>query len=90
MPQIKSAEKRVRVTARKTMQNKIVKTGLKNRVKKFNVAIAGKDAAKASELLKEVSGAYDTAVIKGTIHKNKANRKKSRLAKTLNNAALKA
>jgi len=88
LPNIKSAEKRVKIIAKKTMQNRIVKTGLKNRVKKFNAAIEGKDAAKASELLREVSGAFDTAVSKGTIHKNKANRKKSRIAKALNNASL--
>ena len=86
MPNIKSAEKRVKVSEKKTMQNRVIKTGLKSRVKKLSAAIEGKDATKAAELYKEVSGAYDKAVAKGTVHKNKANRKKSRLAKAVNTA----
>ncbi len=86
LPNIKSAEKRIKVSERKTLENKIIKTGLKTRVKKFNAAVGEKDLEKSAELLKEVSGAYDKAVLKGTIHKNKANRKKSRLAIALNKA----
>jgi small subunit ribosomal protein S20 len=86
LPNIKSAEKRVKVTEKKTLQNRVIKTGLKSRVKKFNVAAEGKDTAKAEALYKEVSSAYDKAASKGAIHKNKANRKKSRLAKALNEA----
>lgn len=86
MPNIKSAEKRVKIIAKKTLENRVIKTGLKTKVKKFNTAIEEKDTAKAAVLLRDVSGAYDTAASKGTIHKNKANRKKSRLAKALNSA----
>lgn len=86
MPNIKSAEKRVKVTEKKSLENRVIKTGLKSRVKKFNAAMTEKDVTKAAELYKEVSGAFDKAVNKGTIHKNKANRKKSRLAKALNEA----
>lgn len=87
LPNIKSAEKRVRISIKKTMENRVIKTGLKTSVKKFNTALTEKDPAKAADLLKSVSGAFDTAAAKGTIHKNKANRKKSRLAKALNNAS---
>lgn len=88
LPNIKSAEKRVKVTAKKSLQNRVIKTGLKSRVKKFNAAVEEKDAAKAETLYKEVSGSFDKAASKGAIHKNKANRKKSRLAKALNGASL--
>lgn len=88
MPNIKSAEKRVKVTAKKTLQNRVIKTGLKTRVKKFNAAVEQKDLSQAQTLYKEVSGALDKAAGKGTIHKNKANRKKSRLAKALNGASV--
>ena len=49
MPNIKSAKKRVKVIATKTMQNKAINSQLKTEIKKANAAIAngdeGKDAA---------------------------------------------
>ena len=39
MPNIKSAEKRVRVTAAKTLQNKMAKSSLKTAIKSFYAKI---------------------------------------------------
>jgi small subunit ribosomal protein S20 len=88
LPNIKSAEKRVKISEKRALQNRVIKTGLKSRVKKLNAAVEAKDADKTAALYKEVSGAFDKAASKGTIHKNKANRKKSRLAKAISNASV--
>ncbi len=85
MPNIKSAKKRVKVIATKTMQNKIVKSNLKTAVKKANAAVesnASDKAAAVREAIKKV----DQACAKGIMHKNCAARKKSQLAKKLNAA----
>lgn len=86
MPNIKSAEKRVKVTQTRTMRNKAVKTSLKTDIKKFDAALKEGDLELAQAKLRVASGALDSAARRGTIHKNKANRKKSRLAKALNKA----
>lgn len=84
MPNIKSAIKRVSVTKTKTLQNKIVKTKVKNSIKKFEAAVAeGSDNLQAQYL--ETVSQIDRAVSKGVLHKNNAARKKSRLSKHLNN-----
>ena len=84
MPNIKSAKKRVKVEARNNLRNRKVKSEIKTIVKKFDAAIAEKNADAASEIYREVSGVFDKAVLKGIIHKNMAARRKSSLSKKLN------
>ena len=86
MANIKSAKKRVKVIAKKTLQNKMIKSALKTDLKKFEAAVAGNEA-NASDLYKDAVSAVDKAALKGTIHKNKANRTKAQLAKKLNSKA---
>ena len=86
MPNIKSAIKRVKVTEKKNLQNRMVKTGVKTAVKKYEAALTA-DPATAGAQLGKTASAIDKAVAKGAIHKNTANRKKSRLAKALARAA---
>jgi small subunit ribosomal protein S20 len=79
-----SAKKAVRTIARKTEQNKSIRTGVKTAIKK----VAGaQDQAGGAEALKAAAKALDQAAAKGVIHKNKAARKKSRLAKKINKTA---
>lgn len=85
MPNIKSAIKRVKVTEKKNLRNRMVKSAMKTSVKKFDVAVA-KDPTAAASLLGATSGAIDKAASKGVIHKNAANRKKARLARQLSKA----
>ena len=85
MPNIKSAKKRVKVIATKTMQNKIVKSNLKTAVKKANAAVESNASDKA-EAVREAIKKVDQACAKGIMHKNCAARKKSQLAKKLNAA----
>ena len=76
MPNIKAAVKWTRQTAKRTTANKDVKTRLKTVFKK---AVTTKDA----EFAKSVESQFDKAAKTGVIHKNKAARKKSRLAKAM-------
>ena len=86
MPNIKSAKKRVKVTAKKNLRNRMVKSGIRTSLKKFEAALA--DPATANVQLTATTSAIDKAAAKGIIHKNAANRKKARLAKQLNKAAV--
>jgi len=86
LPNIKSAKKRVKVIATKTLRNKMIKSALKTDLKKFDAAVVASDA-NAKELYTNAVSAVDKAALKGTIHKNKANRVKAQLAKKLNSQA---
>ena len=81
MPNIKSAIKRVKVTEKKNLRNRMVKSAMRTTVKKYeNAAAAGSaDAA----MLSLTASAIDKAAAKGVISKNAANRKKARMAKRL-------
>ena len=82
MANIKSNIKTIRKTERKTRQNRIVKTTYKNNVKH----------AKATGAAVDVNLVYsnvDSALAKGVITKNKADRIKSRVAKQANKTAKK-
>ena len=83
MPNIKSAEKRVLVTEKKTMENKAVKSALKTQIKKFLAAVAAGDKAEAERLYPLTVSAIDSAASKGILHKNNADNKKAKLAKKL-------
>ena len=85
MPNIKSAIKRVKVNKKKNLRNRMIKTAMRTSLKKFDVATAAGSADQ--QLLNATAASIDKAVSKGVIHKNAANRKKSRLAKRLNKAA---
>ena len=82
MPNIKSAKKRVLVTATKNLQNKMVASNLKTVIKKAELAIANDDENK-SEAVRYAVKKIDQASAKGLIHKNNAARKKSALASKL-------
>lgn len=82
MANTSSAKKAVRTIARRTERNKAIRTGVKTALKKANTT--SKEGAAAA--LAGASKALDQAAAKGVIHKNKAARKKSRLARRLNQA----
>lgn len=84
MANIKSAQKRIKVTLVKTLRNKMIKSSLKTTIKKFEAALAGKNAEEAKVAYVNVVKQLDMAASKGVIHKNMASRKKSRLAAKLN------
>lgn len=79
MPNIKSAEKRVKVTQTKQLRNRMIKSNIKTTLKKFDAS----DASAKQEMLSGAVSAVDKAAAKGIIHKKAANRKKAQLAKKL-------
>jgi small subunit ribosomal protein S20 len=80
MPNTKSAERRMRNSARKQLQNRSVKSRLHTLERSYlNLVGAGK-REDASSALRVVSSAFDKAAKSGVIHRATANRKKSRLA----------
>ncbi len=83
MPNIKSAEKRVSVSATKRLQNQMTRSQMQTAVKKFNAAISNGDVEAAKALLPIASSKIDNAAVKNVIHKNAANRKKAQIAKAL-------
>lgn len=83
MPNIKSAKKRVKVIATKTLRNKAYNSALKTTVKKATTSIDSNAADKA-EAVRIAMKNIDQAAAKGILHKNTAARKKSALARKLN------
>lgn len=86
MANIKSAEKRIRTTAKKTAINKMKKSQLKTYIRKFDKAIDGGNLEEAGVLLKTIDKHLKKAAHSNLIHKNNASRKISNLTKKLNNA----
>ncbi|MBV7390266.1 MULTISPECIES: 30S ribosomal protein S20 [Enterococcus] len=82
MPNIESAIKRVRTNEAANIRNASQASSMRTAVKKFEEAVAA-GADNANELYQAAVKAIDMAESKGLIHKNKAARDKSRLAKKL-------
>ncbi len=83
-----SAKKRIRQNLKNRARNRARKDLIKGSIKSFSAALTAGDAGKAQTELSKVVSRLDRVASKGTIHKNAASRKRSRLAKRLN--ALKA
>ena len=86
MANIKSAKKRIKVIAKKTLRNKMVKSGTRTAIKKVTAAVESGDKNAAAANLRNAVSAIDKAVTKGVYHRNTAARKKSRLTKMVNKA----
>jgi small subunit ribosomal protein S20 len=82
MPLIKSAKKAIKTTKRQTEENRLARAKIKDALKGARIAITAGD----KDVAEKISKAYrelDIAAKKKVIHKNKASRLKSRLAKKL-------
>jgi len=77
MANIKSAEKRIHIAARKRLRNKARLSRLRSAIKKFGEA----ESTRKGETLPTTHAEIDRALAKGVIHRNAAARYKSRLAK---------
>jgi len=87
MPNIKSAKKRTKIIAAKTLKNQMFKTSLKTTIKKYEAAVVNNsDKANLEKTYKDAVKKIDKAAARGIVHKNKAARKKSQFAKKLNAA----
>jgi len=85
----KSAIKRIRQSEKRRVQNRVFRNRARTLVKKARITIdAGKDVSAAEAATLVAIRDLDMLASKGTVHKNNAARRKSRLMKQLN--ALKA
>ena len=81
MANTSSAAKRIRQQRKRTTHNRAQRSRLKTAIKKVSTTTS---AAEAQEALTEVSGLLDRLATRRIIHRNKAARKKSQLARIVN------
>lgn len=86
MANTKTAKKMIAVHEKRRKRNVSVRTQIKNTFRKATEALAtGGDAL--TQAVSRASSCIDKAAAKGILHKNKAARRKSRLARKANAAA---
>lgn len=83
MPIIKSAIKRVRQSSKRRQRNNALKQAVRLDSKAVLLAL-GNDTETVATALRAAASQIDRAVKKGALHKNTAARRKSRLAKLVN------
>ena len=80
----KSATKKANRDAEARLRNRGNRSTMKSVVKKFLAVVASGNKAEATTLLPLTLGTMDKACNKGVLHKNAANRAKSRLTLKVN------
>ena len=90
MPNTKSAHKQVRVSQKRKLRNQSIRSQNKTAVKKAEELIFSGKVKEAEAEVKKAISSLDKAAGKGVLHANNAARRKSRLAKKLNQAKTKA
>jgi len=80
-----SAKKRVRQNIKRRRINRARKSQVKTQIKHFRAALEAGDVEAATEQFRLVVKKLDKVASTSTMHKRTAARKKSRLAKLLNN-----
>ena len=83
MPNTKSAERRMRNSARKQLHNRSIISNLRKLEKNFRAAVTAGKKDDAAKLLPGLYSAFDKAVKSRALSRPTANRKKSRLAAVL-------
>ena len=86
MAKTSSAKKRMRQNVARQQRNRARKSRVKTEVRRIRQAADAGQADAAAAALPRVSKTIDQVAAKGTIHRNKAARLKSRLAKAVNKA----
>ncbi len=88
----KSAKKRIEITERNRLRNRLYKSSVRTLIKKFLVDLENSKSLKTPEqkeklnqALRLIYSVLDKATKKHVFHKNKAARKKSQLASRLKN-----
>ena len=83
-----SAKKRIRQSLKRRARNRFRKEEIREQTKSVTAAASAGNWEKAETELRQLTRTLDRVAVKGTIHRNTASRKRSRMAKRLN--ALKA
>ena len=86
MPQSKSAQKQVRVSERRRLRNKSIRSQSKTSITKAEGLIFSGEIELAKQATLSAISSLDKSAEKGIIHPNNAARRKSRLMKKLNKA----
>lgn len=81
MANIKSAMKRVKITEKQTLRNRMATSEMKTTIRRFDEALKSGDAAASEKAYVTAVSTVDHAAANGMLHKNAANRKKAQLAK---------
>ncbi len=81
-----SSKKRIRQNARRRAQNRTHTTALKTKLRKCEDTLAHGQAQEAEAAIQVATKALDREADRGTMHRNAAARRKSRLARRLRNA----
>lgn len=84
MANIKSAKKRISVIEKKTALNRVRKSQIKTAIKRFDDAVVAGNKEEAVAKFQTAQKKIYQVASKGTIHKNAADRKVSKLANRLN------
>ena len=84
MANIKSAKKRIKVIEKKTALNRARKSQLKTAIRRFEEAVVAGNKEEATQRFQYAQKRISQVASKGTIHKNAAARKISRLTKAYN------
>lgn len=84
MPNTKSAERRMRGSARKQARNTSIKSRLHTLEKKYAATLTGGKKDEAAAALRAVISGFDKGVKAGVVKQATASRKKSRLSLRLN------
>jgi small subunit ribosomal protein S20 len=80
----KSAEKRMRQSAKRRLRNVSAKSHVKTRIKAVLQAVEENDHEKSKDALFKASSVITKASARGVLHKNNAARKISRLTRKVN------
>jgi small subunit ribosomal protein S20 len=86
LPHIKSAQKQARVSQRRQLRNKSVRSQCKTRIGKAEKLIFSGELEAAKPAVVAAISSLDKSAEKGVTHPNNAARRKSRLMKKLNQA----
>ncbi len=87
MPNIKSAEKRVEISAARRLRNRMEKSEMRTAIKEvFKLVEAGDKAAASAAYIKAVK-VIDQAAARKVLHKKNAAHKKSAMALAINKLA---
>jgi small subunit ribosomal protein S20 len=87
MPSHKSAIKRMKTSQKRYSRNTAIQSELKALLKKIDGLISSDKSDEAKLAVRQAMSRFDKATSKGVIHKKKASRYKSRLAKKLGKLA---
>jgi len=87
MANIKSAQKRIRQTAKRRERNRYHRSRMRTAIKKLRRHIEAGEAEAAQSLLQDTLSLIDATASKGVIHRNTAARYKSGLTRAVNRMA---